>query len=345
MFEHLDFEHFLEPFNTPIKATLTWPEQSDLDGLIALFKEFFNSDDLTLHPHELHPTQHLPTQTVLITLQADPCKTPLYLSLPPACQTRLLQQFFGPDQTFHDPRLKEGALYYIVAQFLDRFNGAHLLSKLTVYLADEQPCHESLQQLKCELSWAKSTPVTFDLFFPESLVETLDQLYKHRAASNNLPCLIHIHTGSVKLTQQQLSGLKPKELVILDENYYQPDTQKGLGYLYFKTTCFAQVRINEHHFKFLDFNPLPDEALMEHSDQSPLVTLETTQLNLQVEFATLTLPFKDLEQLTPGQTLDFHKDDPAKVYLTLQGQKIAKGKLVKIGDGMAFLVEQIKHDS
>jgi flagellar motor switch/type III secretory pathway protein FliN len=121
-----------------------------------------------------------------------------------------------------------------------------------------------------------------------------------------------------------------------------PFEQKGLAKLQYEGSYFAQVRLNHNTIKFLDFNPLPDEVSMEQHGESPLKSLSEVSLELQVEFAKINLNFSEFEKLTSGQTLEIAKDNPTSCYLTLQGQRVAKGELVKVGEQMAFLIEELK---
>jgi flagellar motor switch/type III secretory pathway protein FliN len=337
MISKFDFHQLLEPFATNIKATLKLPSSVTLESILELIKAYFDNQALEIKCFTPAPSAHLPVQNSLFCIKADPIQAPFYVSFSAPTKSKLLETFFGSKEPFSDDRL--------VTKFLDDLNFHKLFQGLSFYLSESMTCHESLLHVKVELLIQGSYPLIIDLYFPESFTEAFDELYKGQieTKSDFVPLFVHINIGHVKLSNDQIQSLKSGYILVVDDLFYNPETQKGMGHLVCKNHNFAQVRLSPHSIKFLDFNPLPEEAPMEQHVDSPLKSLSDLTLELQVEFTTLKLQMKDLEHLTQGQTIEFHKEHPTHVYLTLQGQRIAKGELVKVGEQMAFLVEEIRH--
>ena len=345
MITKLNFDHLLEPLTSSFKEPLQLPKEVTLELLHPLISELLTSPISSLEAHSPHPVTHLPVHQHLFCLKADPIQPPFYCAINSACQGKLLEIFFESANFFSDDRLIKASLGFILLKAINLLNTQKVFSKLAFYLTEFSQTKESLQLVKVELKLESSYPLILDFYFPESFIEKYSELYKKELEPKHrpIPFWVNIHTGSVKLTTEELGSLRKSHVVFLDQNYYHPDTQKGIGRLVINNTVLAQVRITHHALKFLDFNPLPDEDSMNQNNETSLKDVSGLLLDLQVEFTTLKMELGQLETLTSGQTLEFHKENPATVYLTLQGQKMAKGELVKVGEKMAFLVQETYH--
>lgn len=340
----INFAQFLEPFSSTIKASMFLPESVSFDDFKNLLGIYFDQPSLELKAHPLHASAHLPKNGSVFAIKVDPLSSHVFLHLPTPAKQTLNDIFFGSKEPFTDERLINGGLGYLVAKFLEDLTLQKLFATLSFYLSEATTHHESYQLLKVEMTLPGHYPLVVDLYFPESFVEAFCVMFKDQLIAHMPPVSLNVDilTGKVKLLSSAFRGLKKHDLIILDENYYNLETQKGIAKLACKNTAFAEVRLSGHSIKCLDFNPIPEEANMEHPE-SPLQALHDVSLEFQIEFATLKLQMKDLEKLSSGQTLEFSKENMASCFLTLQGQKVAKGELVKVGEQMAFLVQEIHH--
>lgn len=345
MITKLNLDQLLEPFKDNVKATLALPSDIQDNDFINLLKQFLNSDPIDLRVHHAPIVSHLPSQLELVAIKADPLDSPFFVGVSSPAKAKIFDLFFGSMEPFSDPRLVHGALCYLVLSFTSLLNQQKLFSKLAFYVTDKPHALDSYHHLKAELVIEGAYPVIVDLFFPEAFVESFCEIYKDKIQEPQhvLPLPISVISGSVRLSYAELKSLKETDVIFLDENYYDTDTHKGITKLSLSGKTFAQARLHHQHLKFLEFNYDAQPTQIDMNSENTMTPLPDVNLELQVEFASFKMSSKDLESLTVGQTIELHKDDPTCVFLCLDGQKIAKGQLVKVGEKMAVMIEELSH--
>lgn len=340
----LDLNDLLTEFTKSLPHRLALPQEVPACRIESLCSELFQNEFLKLIVHTDRPTPSLPSAHYHFTFLAEPLDSPFYISFNEPTATFLLHHFF--DHTpLHDPRIKKGALGFALVKILAEFDRHKLFSKMNFVLTQDRICEEPLHTVKIELHEEHKAPIVAEFSFPETFVEGYLGLYRHqlRKDPSKALCQVQVITGSTKLLKQDIQNIQINQVILLDEHYYHLDTEKGMGHLHVEGRPFVQVRITPTTLKILDINPLPQEVFMDELDNPPLTTLDTLELDLQVEFATLKIELSQLEALAPGQTLEIHKENPTHVYLTLHGQRLARGELVKVGEKMAFLVQETRN--
>lgn len=340
----LNLDHILKPFKDSVKQTIALPQDIALSSFQELLAHFFNHESLSLQGHPVHTHNHIPAHIPTFYIKAAPLESGFYLAITPPAYTKILEHFYGSSTEFSDERLTKGAFGYLVANFINSLNEKKLFSTLSFYLAEQTQTQETLQSVKLEILLENTLPLVCEMYFPESFV---DAYMKHFSSCfidkiHDICFTSSIVIGHVQLSKEKFLSCQLHDAILLDEILYMPLEQKGLAKLAYQGAYFAQVRMHHNTLKFLDFNPLPEEVTMEQQSESPLKALSDVTLEFQIEFARLNLNFSEFERLTSGQTLELTKDNPTSCYLTLQGQRVAKGELVKVGEQMAFLIEELK---
>jgi type III secretion system YscQ/HrcQ family protein len=346
MITKLNLDQFLEPFKESVKTSLCLPLDVSHDDFLKLAVDFFGQDVQELTFHETKPVSHLPKDVTLMASIADPIAHPFYICFSKPANAKLFDLFFGSVDPFQDERLSLGASSYLLTSFLASLNQSKIFEDLAFYISETHASQDVFHHVKVEMKLQGSYPLVIDLYFPEAFVEAYLDKYKDKLSSHkqtHIELNVAVVTGLVNVTNSQLARLNPSSVIILDENYYDVSSEKGMAKLCAKGKNFAQARINHNHLKFLEFNSFEHETTMDNTSESPLLPLDEVQMQLQVEFASFKMSLKDLESLSVGQTIDLHKDHPTSVYLTLNGQKVARGELVKVGEAMAVMIEEMGH--
>lgn len=340
----LNLDHILKPFTESVKSTILLPNHIELSSIEQALGDFFESSSLKVKAHEVHTHNHLPPHLPTFYIKAEPLPGGFYLVLTPPAYAKVLEKFYGSKNTFTDDRLSKGAVGFLLTSLIGLINDKKVFPSLSFFMSEFEQTSQTLQSVKIEIELEDSFPLVCELYFPESFVES----YLSHFAQNlqdqihNVSFTSSLIVGHVKLSKEAFFSCKVHDAILLDEILYMPLEQKGLAKLQYQNNFFAQVRLNHNTIKFLDFNPLPDEVTMEQQSDNPLKSLSDVSLEFHVEFARLNLNFSEFEKLTSGQTLELFKDNPTSCYLTLQGQRVAKGELVKVGEQMAFLIEELK---
>jgi len=89
----------------------------------------------------------------------------------------------------------------------------------------------------------------------------------------------------------------------------------------------------------MDDAPPPEEAAPPPPPaEEPLAIPKDIPITLTVEVGRLQMPLGKLTQLKPGNMLDLPVNPGLGVHLTVGGKRIAKGELIKLGDGIGVKV-------
>lgn len=178
---------------------------------------------------------------------------------------------------------------------------------------------------------------------------------------------LRIEAGSCSLNSEKWKNIEAGDLLILDRCSFDPVHHKGSVTLSLGHTPLFQARLKEGNLKLLDFafyneenmsfsdkekefgeeevpaedaGPSMDEAEthlwageeVEKSEDSSLRSAEDVPLTLTVEIGKLTMSLEKLMQMQPGNLLELGMNPDQTVHLTLEGKRVARGELVKIGD-------------
>ncbi len=191
---------------------------------------------------------------------------------------------------------------------------------------------------------------------------------------------LHLEAGYTELFQNEWTNTNVGDFVILDRCGYHPDTKKGIMQLTYLNTPLFQVKLKDDHLKILDYalyvedknmadkeiEKLPGsteekpgiskeieekvltEAIEEESIEVPecaqpeeLISPQNIPLTLTVEIARLKMSLDKLMKLKPGNVIDLLVAPEQGVHLTIDGKKVARGQLLRIGDVLGVKLTEL----
>lgn len=175
----------------------------------------------------------------------------------------------------------------------------------------------------------------------------------------HLEVSLHLEAGSVALSPEEWKNVMPGDFIVLDHCSYDPNSQKGSVTLMLGDTPLLRGRIKpegvkvlEYAFYFEDKQPiettspsetenfaeesLPHEeahlwAASAEEEMETAIKPEETPIALSVEVGYIRITIEKLLELKPDTLLDLSIRPEQGVDATINGKKIAKGELIKLG--------------
>jgi type III secretion protein Q len=152
-----------------------------------------------------------------------------------------------------------------------------------------------------------------------------------------------IVVGGVKLPLDEILRLTPGDLLIPDDPpiiFGQAALEcPGLPQVVLNLTPGKPVTVSalgfmeEKETEVDDAKGTHEEGLTPAGPGAPLKLPGDLELNLRFEVGRRMMTLRELEALTPGQTLPLEYDPRGPVAVTCHGRKLARGQLVDLGDG------------
>ncbi len=180
------------------------------------------------------------------------------------------------------------------------------------------------------------------------------------SSSNNLPLMVSIRAGWQILYRDEIDNLAKDDVIMLQHStdHYWVAIQgrataslRSLNGGQFKITSqlFSRVPqapddtlIGTEHFHFSESSQLPEVSMdnqLPNTHQS--TSLEDVPLCLVCEVGRLEMPLDSVRQLGEGSILKIKGDRDEVVQVVMNGRKIARGELIKVGDGLGVRLTKL----
>ncbi len=317
----------------------------------------------------------------LFTFELLPLAEPVFFAISSEDARKLMARCLSEGRGvkgFSHPDFQEGFLHYLWLQALDLCDQLKCFSDLSPKLGKKHPLpkKEGGFCLDLALILGRETlrgrilcPSAFHHAFRAHFSQHKPSLADSPLAKETLLSL-RLEIGNTSLSQNQWEKVEIGDMVILDRCSFDPDQQKGSIDLVLNKTPLMRGRIKEKSLKILDYaftneetmSPPPDEEndveqpIEEGSEGShlwssnesqggsveTLLSAEEIPLTLTVEIGRLKMSIEKLLQLKPGNLLELGLSPEQGVHLTIEGKRIARGELVKIGELLGVRILEIK---
>ncbi len=213
-------------------------------------------------------------------------------------------------------------------------------------------------------------PASFHKAFKEHFHEKRPLSFNTPAAKRT-PVYTAVTIGQTELSITQWKNIHVGDFIALDQCTFDPQTKKGTAFLCLENSPILRLRIKEDHLKIVNYAtyheekhsmdpkiPESDEHFDEsqefssaevnaETDEGHLWSSDLTKADLQEDELTLTaqipltlviavarlqMPLEELLSLSPGNTLELPVKPQQGVDITIQGKKVAKAELIKLGE-------------
>lgn len=310
----------------------------------------------------------------LFTLELAPLAEVAFLAISAEDRAKLMLRALSTskdEKGFSHPDFQKGFLLYLLlemAKIMDDVKGFGDLSirvgqTETLPQENEALCYEialtlGREKIRSRLILGAAFQEAFRAHFSKRK-PPLDEY----PLAKETPLTLHLEIGSATLGQEAWKSVQNGDLVILDRCSFDPAQHKGSATLMLGEAPLFRARLKDHALKILDYSfykedamarsdedELPNEegldkeALPEEEGAAPpeMVPLNEIPLTLTVEAGRLQISVEKLLQMKPGNTLELGISPEEGVYLTVGGNRIARGELVKIGELLGVRILETK---
>lgn len=170
--------------------------------------------------------------------------------------------------------------------------------------------------------------------------------------TKNIEVSLSLEAGQVALKAEQWDDVEAGDFVLLDRCLIDPDTNKGSLNLSFSGIPLFRARIKDEELKILDYTTYHEGTAMKEEEfeeeftpseetggeVEELLSTKEIPLTITVEVARWRMPLNELIDLKPGNVLELPVRPEEGVYLCVNGKRIARGELLKLGDAIGVKV-------
>ena len=309
----------------------------------------------------------------LVPLELTPLEGQAFWAMPKSEVEKLTMLFLtqeGTSKGFVSEPIRNGYVHFLFLKALHILNEEYAFGDLTTQVAplsgfpEGALCLDLSIKIGQETLWAR-------VICSETLVEAFNRyfisekstLFSGQSAPD-LPLPLNLTIGRTALSYASWQKIERGDLLLLDQCSFDPSQEKGSGLLTLNGTPLFDVRIKENEVKILEYafyqeetpmtrnkeegeETLPpekseeDRHLWSSEEGSPaekLLSSHEIPLVLTVEVARMTLPLAKVVQLKPGNLLDLKVNPELTVSLTVNGKRVAKGELVKMGESIGVKI-------
>ncbi len=197
--------------------------------------------------------------------------------------------------------------------------------------------------------------------------------------SHSMDVSLRLEAGSCLISSLEWDSVQEGDFLILDRCSYDPETKKGTLDLTWDKTSLFKVKVKKTNLKILDYAvyngdgttmdeeksfedqelseatehlwdaPLDEELTEDLKEEAPLyenppdILASTKDIPFQivVEVDRIKISLEKLLQLQPGNVLELEARPEKGVTLTVNGKKIARGELLKLGDVLGVKIIEV----
>jgi flagellar motor switch protein FliN/FliY len=193
-----------------------------------------------------------------------------------------------------------------------------------------------------------------------------------KETAKNIDVTLSLEAGNATLTLGQWKQIERGDFLVLDRCSFDPVGHKGIVTIALEKTPLLKAKIKDNQIKILDYalyfeeNPdttmsYPDEeepheeeffseeedvsneehvgedkeespTSVEHSAMEKMISANEIPVTVAVEVARVRMNLEKLIELQPGNVLELGVMPDVGVDLTINGKKVARGELVKLGE-------------
>ncbi|MBN2478906.1 MAG: type III secretion system cytoplasmic ring protein SctQ [Parachlamydiales bacterium] len=264
--------------------------------------------------------------------------------------------------------LQESYFRYISLQVLDALVEMNFFQDLSPKIVEETSKIEEdslCLDIKIKIN---ETTIICKIAIPNKFRKSWEEYFssnpplKAFELSKSIELVMSAEIGSVSLNYQTLKKIEAGDFIILDTINYDPKTNKGTAILKLDNTKFFLAKIKQNKLKILDYAsyeevgskmtnkeekneeialPKEENVEVESANEMPTQALQDMPVQIVIEAARFKITLDKLMNMQPGNLIDLKVHPEAGVDLVVNGEKIARGEIVQIGDSLGVRILQI----
>lgn len=279
---------------------------------------------------------------------------------------------------FISPSFQEGFYSYLCTKVVSVLNELNAFGDLNLKLSKpNSPPQEEALCIDIKFIHPKHT-FFFRLICPPLLHKAFKEHFGQKqppsfssALAQQAVITTQICVGQTQLSASDWKRIHVGDFLLLDRCFFDPSTKKGTGFLCLEEVPIMRVRFKEDHLKIvnyatyheeyppMDLNTSEPEEDKEFSspdlgeneehlwssepskhdaEEEGQISTSQIPLTIVVEAGRIKMSLEELLNLSPGNTLELPVRPEQGVDLTIQGTRVAKAELVKLGDALGVKI-------
>ncbi len=261
------------------------------------------------------------------------------------------------EKGFTHPDFQEGYLQFVFLEVLGLIEDLGCFSPLCLHIGKEAPLPEENALCYDVKITLQRSVLRSRLICPASQIQNVRGHFSQNKPSlkdsplaKNAILPVRLEVGSTSLKWQQWESIKTGDLLVLDRCSFDPEQDKGNVTLTLGKVPLFRGRIKDHQIKLLDYAFYYEETMESEGEtqEKPeasveeILSSEEIPLTLTVEVGKLTLSVEKLLEMRPGNLLELDIHPEHGVFLTVEGKRVARGELVKVGELLGVRILECK---
>ncbi|PIS01304.1 MAG: hypothetical protein COT84_03030 [Chlamydiae bacterium CG10_big_fil_rev_8_21_14_0_10_35_9] len=309
-------------------------EKFELEGLkIEPLKTYW------LTPEEFESLSH--NENFFIEMAAQPILENCYLFMDQEEISKIISwALFKKEEgsSFSSELLQEGFYRYMVLETLDIIEQDNLCQGLSFKITQETAeIKEACLVIDLQITYLQKTCFA-KVFLTKGFIDSWDNQIKSTIDFTKLPVTESLNLNfkaliaETAVSENILETITPGDVILLDKTYYDSKLHQGFVLLQLENTPLFQAKLKQDKIKIIG-PAFSEEELNEEVQDLPL--------NLHVEIGSFKIPFKQLMTLEEGETIDLPHNIEQDIDLTLNGNYLGKGELIKVGEAFGIRVTEM----
>lgn len=253
---------------------------------------------------------------------------------------------------FSSAKFREGFYYFLATKVLSAIIDLQAFKDLSMQIGKPMDLpQEPTFCIDVEIRNAKQT-CWGRLVCPVSFQESFKQHFSHlpppaltSETAKEIEVNLRFEIGHTTLSALEWEKVVVGDFVLLDRCSFDPATHKGTLFISLDQTALLRGKIKDGSIKIVDYafyheekTPMPfEEEELPVEEEAPVEQItpmptDETALTFKVEVDRMPINLERLIHLTPGNILEFPLRPEQGVDLVIDGKKVAKGELLKLGD-------------
>ncbi len=264
-----------------------------------------------------------------------------------------------PEKGFSDPKLQEGFYVFLAVSVMQALNSLNPFEDLSISLSEQElPSGEGL-----------GIDILFGTFHARIFCpKAFHTEFSHHFASHpfsittsplakEIEIDLRLKIGSTILSLQKWEEVQVGDFVLLEHASFDPEKNKGSVTINLNNTPLFHANYREGVIKILDYAFYYEEGMNMQENEDPMwegdsepkneaplekaISMHETPVVLTVEMGRMQMKLEKLLQLQPGNVLELSMRPELGLNITVNGTKVAKGELIKMGDAYGLKILSI----
>lgn len=265
----------------------------------------------------------------LVSVEIDPIEGSVFFAMSQQDVSYLTAQSLTGGDGFSNTKLREGFYHFLFLKALEAIDHLQIFKEVSFHFSPVNTLPQFQEAAFCiDINCALPEKTLHGrLICPPSFLNGFkahQPMQKSTLLSTeitqNIEVNLRCEVGHTSIPQEEWEKVQVGDFIVLDRCSYDPLEEKGSVTVMLGDTPLLMARMKPEGMKILDFAFYQEEAPA------------TSDMTLTAETGHILMPLDKLLHLEPGMMIDLPLRPAQGVDITFEGNKVAAGELLKLGE-------------